>query len=130
MNEDLLLAQKLSKMGSFSWNLVTGETKLTETTKIILGLDKPITVEEFYSYIQPEYRVLVKNAIDNAIEGNGSFECEYSYMKDGIEKRIFSVGLVTYLDGKPIKMRGSVIDKTEEYNLIKKLQQSEALNKP
>ncbi len=129
MNEDLLLAQKLSKMGSFSWNLQTGETKLTETTKNILGLDHPITVEDFYSYIQPEYRSVVKDAIDNAINGNGTFECEYTYIKDGIQKRIFSVGLVTYLDGKPIKMRGSVIDKTEEYNLVKKLQQSEALNK-
>ncbi len=129
MNEDLLLAQKLSKMGSFSWNLQTGETKLTETTKTILVLDKPITVEEFYDYIQPEYRTLVKDAIDNAIKGNGTLECEFSYMKDGIEKRIFLVGLVTYLDGKPITMRGSVIDKTEEYTLIKKLKQSEELIK-
>lgn len=129
MNEDLLLAQKLSKMGSFSWDLVTGETKLTETTKAILGFDKPITVDEFYSFIQPEYRDVVKNAINNAINGHGNFECEYNYIKDGIQKRICSVGLVTYENGKPIKMRGSVIDKTEEYNHIIELQQVEMLNK-
>ncbi len=129
MNEDLLLAQRLSKMGSFHWDLETNEIKLTDTAMKIFSLNKPLTLEDFFNYLHPDYRNPVKTAIDNAINNDGKYECEYIYAKDGIEKRIYAAGIVNYIDGKPIKMRGSIIDKTTEYNLQQQLKQCEALNK-
>ncbi len=129
VNEELLLAQKLSKMGSFYWNLQTNEIVLTETAMQIFGLDKPLTLEAFFNYVHPDYRNIVKNAIDNAINDDGKYECEYNFVNHAIEKRIFAAGRVTYIEGQPQTMKGTIIDKSTEYNLLQQLKQCEALNK-
>ena len=129
MNEDLLLAQRLSKMGSFYWDLQTNEIILTETAMQIFGLDKPLTLEAFFNYVHPDYRLVVKNAIDNAINDDGKYECEYNFINHEIEKRIFAAGRVTYYEGQPQTMKGTIIDKSTEYNLLQQLKQCEALNK-
>ncbi len=129
MNEDLLLAQRLSKMGSFYWDLQTNEIVLTETAMQIFGLDKPLTLEAFFNYVHPDYRDIVKNAIDNAINDDGKYECEYNFVNHEIEKRIFAAGRVTYNEGQPQTMKGTIIDKSTEYNLLQQMKQCEALNK-
>ena len=117
----LLEAQQLGNVGSFDWDLVGSETYFTPQLTSIFGIDKPVKFSAFLDYIHPHDREKLKAAMDAAMQGDGLYECEYRYQKDGKEKVVWSRGIVSFLNGRPYKMRGTVMDMTERYKIVAQL---------
>ncbi|MBC7868068.1 MAG: PAS domain S-box protein, partial [Gloeobacteraceae cyanobacterium ES-bin-316] len=127
--EELLEAQRLAQMGSYFWDMKYGNSSYTPGALSIFGITKPTGIVAFFEYVHPADKEKLRLAIDKALKNDGLFECEYSYIKDNVEKRIWSRGSVSFEEGVPVSMRGTIMDITSEYKLLDRLQQSEALHK-
>ncbi|MEJ7588014.1 MAG: PAS domain S-box protein [Ferruginibacter sp.] len=126
--EELLEAQKLAEMGSFDWDIKNGKSSLTPGARQIFGISQETDLPAFMEFIPAADKDKVKAAMDNAFTTDGLYECEYSYIKDNTEKRIWSRGLVTFEDKVPVSMKGTIMDITKEYKLLASLQNSETLH--
>jgi PAS domain S-box-containing protein len=126
--EELLEAQEIGRIGSFSWDLTGTDSKLSpQATKIleIEGGDR----NAFMNQVHPDDKKNVEESIKKALEETGLFDCEYRYSgKDG-EKIIWSRGMVIYKDNIPAFMNGTVMDVTDRHQILQRLQQSEKLYK-
>ena len=127
--EDLLEAQELTTMGSFLWNMKEGSSSHTPGVMQIFEIEDTDPFASFMDYVQQEDKVLLKKAIDSAWTNDGIYECEYRYIKNHKEKRIWSRGLVTFDNEVPVSMKGIVMDITHKYLMVEQLRQSEQLNK-
>jgi PAS domain S-box-containing protein len=125
----LLEAQERADMGSFLWDLKQGHSVYTPGVAKIFELDGKGTLDEFMLYVHEDDRPLVQQALDKAFEKDGLYECEYRYIRNRKEKRIWSRGTVTFTDGQPASMKGSIMDVSGKYNLLQRLQESEDANK-
>ena len=119
--DQLLEAQKLGNVGSFDWDLVGNQSYFTPELFNIFNIDKPAKFSSFLEFVHPDDRTKLETSIEAAINGDGIYECEYRYKKDGSEKRIWSRGIVSFLNGRAHRMRGTVMDVTERYKTIEQL---------
>ncbi len=126
---DLAEAQELAKMGSFIWDLQGDKSVLSAGILKIFELTEATNMEDFMQGVHKEDRPKVEAAINKAFTENGIYECEYRLIKNNREKKIWSRGLVTFSEGKPVYMKGTIMDVTNKYQLIEQLQQSEVLHK-
>lgn len=127
--QELLEAQNMADMGSFFWDLEGVNSVFTPGALKILGLTGPPDLSSFFEDVHPDDREKLKNAIDRALLENGLLECEYTYNRDGIVKRIWTKGTVNFADDKPISMRGTVRDITKEFQLLQSILASDQLHK-
>lgn len=121
-------AQEIAGLGSFEWNLQAHYSVCSDQLLKIFDLDESKDYLIFLQYVHPADQLPLTAAINEAITGDGKFECEYRYMKE-TEKVIWSRGIVTFEDGKPLKMRGTVMDVTDRNNILKQLEHTVELHK-
>ncbi len=127
---ELLEAQQLAQMGSFYWDLEgKGRSVFTPMVFQIFEMEKTSNLDDFILDVHPDERDKVKDAITNALQKNGIYECEYRYTRNNKNKKISSKGIVQYENGKPVGMKGTVMDITSQSELLQKLQESETLHK-
>jgi len=121
--EQLLEAQEIAQLGSFSWDLTDSKNSYysPETLKIF-GLEKSTDFTSFLEYVHPDDKELIKSAVSNALS-NGLYENEYRYVKKDHEKRIWSRGIVQYTDGKPVRIKGTVMNVTKNHQLVEDLEE-------
>jgi len=127
--EDLLEAQELSNIGSYTWNLQNGPSFRTPQTNKILGLHDDDNFGTFLNNVHPADKEMVNAAIDKAMRGGGEFETEYRCNTDGIEKIIWGKGMVNFDKGKAVSIKGTVMDVTDKHHMVQKLKRSESLYK-
>jgi PAS domain S-box-containing protein len=127
--EQLLEAQELASTGSFVWNLQTNCSEVTPQLLKILDLTHADDFDGYMQHIHPEDRPKVQAAIDKAVNGDGIYDCEYRYQTRGTQKRIWSHGVVTFHQGIPMQMKGTVTDVTERHRLVHGLKENETLYK-
>lgn len=126
--EQLLEAQALANMGSFEWDLTDGHHSFfTPQLFKIFGMEKASTLSEFFKDVHPDDRDKLNAAIEAAVKGNGEYECEYRYLRNGVEKFIWSRGRVKYENDKPVYLNGTVMDVTERYLFMRQLQERDEL---
>jgi len=125
--QQLLEAQEISHIGSFSWNFNHQNSSATPQLSKILefGTDDP---EGFFERVHPYDKKLVEEAIEES-KKTGSFECEYRYQGNEQMKIIWAKGKVVYENNEAVAMKGTVMDISERHNLLQKLQESETLYK-
>ncbi len=111
--EQLLQAQQIANMGSFEWDLVGKDTYFSPGLQQIFETEAPASFKSFLDYVHTEDRDKVNSALENALKGDGHYECEYRYNKSGKEKIIWSRGIVSFINGRAYKMTGTVADITE-----------------
>ena len=126
---ELLEAQELANMGSYTWDLNGGKTFRTAQIDKILGLNENDTLDELMERIHPADRGMVRNNIDAALKGDGEFEAEYRCIVKGVEKIVWGKGKVSFEEGKAVSMKGTVMDVTDKHHMLQKLQRSESLYK-
>ncbi len=126
--QELLEAQRLSEMGSFFWDMKNGNSSYTPGALEIFGMTERTNLQTFMEHVHPSDREALKLALDKALTKDGVYECEYTYTKDNIEKRIWSRGIVQFEAGIPINMKGTIMDITKNYKLLERLRHSEALH--
>lgn len=122
-------AQEIAGMGSFEWDLSGGNSTFSTQLFKIFDLEERTNLLSFLDHVHPADRQRVKEAIDKAIQGHGTYECEYRYGSGAKEKVIWSRGVVVFQDGQPWKMKGTVMDITQRHYMLERLEQSEELHK-
>ena len=126
----LLEAQELSELGSFEWDLISGESQITPQIEKIFELKNHQPLDSFLEQVHPDDRSRVEGALKTAMEDTGVYDCEFRYLADGKEKVVWSRGIVTFDEnGKPLSMRGTVLNTSERHSIIQRLRVSEDLYK-
>ncbi|PLK44234.1 PAS domain-containing protein [Emticicia sp. TH156] len=121
-------AYEIAGIGSFEWDLQGGESVFSDQMMKVLDQDGPTDYLVFLNYVHPADQIKLTGAINEAIVGGGHYECEYRYNR-GKDKIIWTRGVVTFLNDKPFKMRGTVMDITERHKMMQKLQETIELHK-
>lgn len=115
---DLSEVQKMAHIGSWKWDLVTGEFYWSDEINLIFGLNPQelkATYNVFFNYIHPEDRDFVDDAIKKALNGEQPYDNDYRIITaNGEERIVHSHGKVIF-DGNntPVRMRGTLQDITE-----------------
>jgi PAS domain S-box-containing protein len=109
-------AQRLSRTGSFGWNVATDEIVWSEETFRILGYDKKVkpTMELIFDRIHPEDRASVRQTIDG-ITGEGS-HLDFQHrllLPDQVVKHVHVLATPTKTETGRLHFMGAVMDITE-----------------
>ena len=121
-------AYEIAGLGSFEWDLQGEDSLFSEQMLKIFDLDEPADYMVFLKYVHPADQLKLTSTINEAIIEGGRYECEYRYLKEK-EKIIWSRGVVSFNNGKPSKMRGTVMDITERHLMLQKLEKTIELHK-
>lgn len=129
--KQLRLALEAAHMGTWEWNIVTGEVFYCPQIRLIFGLapgTSCYTYEAFLNCVYPQDRDLVVRAINKALEQGGEYNIEFRIVSAGTLKWIGNRGQVYYdSNGKPTHMIGIGIDITQSKLAQEQLQSQETL---
>jgi PAS domain S-box-containing protein len=124
---ELLEAQQIAKIGSYTWDLKGNNSYGSEQTTAILEVDYN-EQDAFFSKVHPDDKSKIEKALQKAYE-TGYYECEFRY--DGMkgEKIIWTRGIIHYEDGDPAYMNGTIMDVSEKQILIQQLRHQQEIYK-
>ena len=108
-------AQELGHMGSWEWNIATGELIWSDEVYRIFGEEPqsfPASYDGFKSYIPTEYHAGLEQAIDTAMKSHEPYEYDHPVkQKNGTLISVREAGYVRFNDdGEPVSMLGTVLD--------------------
>ena len=124
-------AEKVAHLGSWEWNLVTGEAKWSEEMYRIHGQDPNSFVansQSFINLIHADDRKIVDTAMEHAIAKGEVTNYEYRIvLANGSVRVMHGEGVVTDSDkdGKPSRMLGTAQDISERKKAEEILRESE-----
>ena len=115
--QDLAEAQKMAHIGSWKWDILTGELHWSDEVYRIFGLNPQefgATYDAFFNYIHPDDRDYMDNAVKTALNGK-PYAVDYRIiLANGSERIVHAQGEVIFNDENvPIRMKGTVQDITE-----------------
>lgn len=116
--ERLNLAMKAAKMGSWDWDIQTGQVNWSANLEHLFGM-APGSFNGRYmtvmAMIHPEDRARVQQAIHRAVHEREDYKIEFRFIKpDGSVRWAVGLGQVFYDDaGNPIRMTGVDMDISE-----------------
>jgi diguanylate cyclase (GGDEF)-like protein/PAS domain S-box-containing protein len=121
-NEDRLqMAITSAQLGTWDWNLVTGELKWDTACKAMFGLPAhaEISIEVFFEALYPDDRNHLQELIQEALNpaSGGFYDTEYRTIgiQDKVERCVRAKGQA-YFDGngKPLRFIGTVLNITAQ----------------
>jgi PAS domain S-box-containing protein len=122
-------AQRLSRTGSFGWNLSTGEIFWSDETFRILRCDRAVkpSLERLFQRAHPEDRAAVQRTIRQASSDGKDFDHEYRLlMPDGSVTYLHAVAHAAREPSGRIEFVGAMTDVTVAREAERKLRRSEA----
>jgi PAS domain S-box-containing protein len=125
----LIEAQRVSRTGSFFWNVATGERVGSQEFFRILGFDEPhlITFEMVLQRAHPEDRALVERAVGRASRDGKDLDYEHRLlMPDGSVKFVHVVAHAGRNHAGQLEYVGTVVDETATKEAEGKLQKAQA----
>jgi PAS domain S-box-containing protein len=128
-DERLRLAIAGSDLGTWHWDICTGEMDWSQRCLQIFGIPvgTAMSREKFLGVLHPEDRALADDAMRNALQDSSEYRIELrSVWPDGSVHWASSLGRV-YCDAadKPIRVEGIALDTTERKRAEAALRQSE-----
>jgi len=117
--ESLRQAQAIAHIGSWTWDLETGETSWSDEMFRIYGIDPQKFEGNAWSVIDqlthPDDRDRVRSVTEDAVKNNAPISITYRVIReDGEERVLHGEGdLIFDADGKPVKRIGTVQDVSE-----------------
>lgn len=116
--ESMARAQSIAHVGSWDWNIVTGDLSWSDEIYRIFGLQPQefgATYQAFLSYVHPEDRETVMNAVHTATMEKKQYSIEHRVVRpDGSIRIVHERGETLYgPDDAPVRMIGTVQDITE-----------------
>ncbi|HLP12747.1 MAG TPA: ATP-binding protein [Flavobacteriales bacterium] len=121
-NADLVEAQELSNMGSFFWDFSGKHSVYSTGVLKVFEIEQTTNLSDFLKNVHPDDRNKLNDAISRALNNDGIYECEYRYFANNKEKRIWSRGVVSYVDKKPVNMKGTLMDVTHKYSMLQSME--------
>ncbi|HEY6951350.1 MAG TPA: MEDS domain-containing protein, partial [Bacteroidota bacterium] len=122
-------AQRLAHMGSYDFDVNSGQTKWSDETFRILGLDPTISkpsIDELVRTVHAEDRIRVERTIIAALRDYTPFEVEFRITVGRSVKYIRGLGQVALDEGGTVqRMYGTLMDITEQKRVHDALQASE-----
>ena len=112
-------AQLLASLGSWKWDIRTGEMVWADELYRILGLDKEAfrpTYEAFKALIHPNDVAQLEASREACIKGRRIYDCELRFLlPDGTRRTLYARGLAIFdRMGKPVRIIGTTEDITEK----------------
>jgi PAS domain S-box-containing protein len=127
--ERLRLARDAARIGIHDFDVASGRIGWDARVRELWAVpaDLPITYEIFIAGVHPEDRAGVQGAVEQALDpqGAGLYRAEYRVIGigDGIERWVVATGQVSFADGKPIRLVGTVTDETARKAVEAKLRE-------
>ncbi|WGD50205.1 PAS domain-containing protein [Bradyrhizobium sp. CB1650] len=124
----LVEAQRVSRTGSFFWNVATGERVGSQEFFRILGFDEPhsVTFEMVLQRAHPEDRALVEGAFERATRDGKDLDYEHRLlMPDGSVKSVHVVAHAGKNHAGQLEYIGAVVDETATKEAEGKLQKAQ-----
>jgi len=126
----LVDAQALAHLGSWDWDVETGEVKWSDELFRIFGYEPgaiAVTYDRFLASLHPDDHASVLAAIKDAHLGTRPYDMEYRIVRPNGEVRfIYARGDVHRdVTGHPLSMAGTVLDITERRHVEAALRASE-----
>lgn len=130
--ERLRIGLDAADVGTWDWNIGTGEVRWSDNLERIHGQEKNAfsgTFGGFLDGVHPDDRQAVMNAIQHAITAGEKYEVEYRCIRaDGAVVWLEGRGRVFRDEaGEPVWMSGICMDATERHELQDRLRQSQRL---
>jgi PAS domain S-box-containing protein len=125
----LVEAQRVSRTGSFVWNVATGERVGSREFFRILGYDEPrsVTFEMVLDRAHPEDRAGVERAIERAAHGGRDLDYVHRLlMPDGSIKYVHVVAHAARDQADRLEFIGAVVDVTATKQAEEKLHKTQA----
>ncbi|NOU10872.1 MAG: PAS domain S-box protein [Nitrospira sp.] len=114
----LEVAQALAHLGSWNWDIASGEVEWSDELYRIFGYEprvRAITFDSFVSAVLPDDHDRVLASIDDALAGAAAYDLECRIVRpDGDVRTIHCCGEVARdSGGQPLRMSGAALDITE-----------------
>jgi PAS domain S-box-containing protein len=110
------LITRAADLDLWEWDIERDEVWATEVARapVGLGMSEAVTFERYLQQIQPEDRKATREAVSRALQAGGEFQSEYRIAgPDGGTRWIAAQGkVVRSADGKPVRLRGVLMDVT------------------
>jgi two-component system, LuxR family, sensor kinase FixL len=122
------LASAAAGLGIWTWDLEHDTIWTTKIARFLFGLPKEeesIGAERFRDTVHPDDRDMVRRALENSLESDRDLDTEYRVcLPDGEIRWLASRGRVERdSQGKPVLMRGAVLDTTARHRAEMERQQ-------
>ena len=116
--ERFRLATEATGLGTWDYDLVSGELRWDERCKGIFGLepDAEVDYDAFLTMLHPEDRERVARVVSQVLEpgSSGAFETDYRVVRPGgSESWTLSRGRALFEGGRAVRFVGTVLDITE-----------------
>jgi signal transduction histidine kinase len=106
--------QRISRTGSWAWNVPTGEVSWSTEQFRIFGLDPDTTTTSYAMFvdrIHPEDRAAVEEILEKAVSDGADFQCDLRIVTpEGATKYVHSLG---HLAANGAEFIGTIMDVTE-----------------
>ena len=127
----LARAESMAGIGSWEWDLLSGEVRWSDELFRILGVDPRSFTPAYGSYLErvvPEDRERIQSIIEQARESGSDFHYECGIERPDGERLAIEAHGEMELDeeGRPRRMRGTVQDVTERRRAQDRLSQMHA----
>lgn len=114
----LQVAQALAHLGSWNWDIASGEVEWSDELYRIFGYEprsREMTFDSFVSAVLPDDHDRVLASIDDALAGKATYDIEFRIVRqDGEIRMIHSCGeVVRDSSGQPLRMFGTALDVTD-----------------
>lgn len=111
--EKLRLALKVSRLGMWEWDVLSGELTWSDQLRKIykVGAREHITYEKYMSRVHPDDRSMMQTIIQNSMKTGKYYEVEHRIIwPNGETHFILSRGQAFLENGKPIRMTGTAMN--------------------
>jgi len=125
-------AQKIAHLGNWNWNVVPDKLYWSDEIYRIFGCTPQefvATYDTFLSYVHPDDRENVENAVKEALNGKAYSIDHRVVLVSGEERIVHEQGKVFFDGNVPVQMMGIVQDITERKKAEKALESANAYNR-
>ena len=123
-------AQRVGRIGNWSWHVVKGDIFWSDEAYRLFGLAKgdPALGKDYLDLIYADDRPSVKDALDDAMARGGRYQADFRVVRSAFDQRwIHSEGFVELnTDRKPVRVFGTFQDVTASRKIERELKQREA----